>query len=210
MAEVPDVVLIATGGLPNTEILEAGNDLVASTWNLASGDVKPAQSVLLYDDTGNHPGMQAAELVAASGAELEVVTPERMFAPEIGGLNHAGYARALSRAGARVTINTRLPLVRREGNKLAATLGSDYGPRREERLVDQVVVEHGTLPLDELCHALRPGSSNGGAVDHGALLSGQAQPSRGDAYQVFRIGDAVASRNIHAAVFDGLRFAKDL
>jgi hypothetical protein len=29
-------------------------------------------------------------------------------------------------------------------------------------------------------------------------------------FQLFRIGDAVASRNIHAAIFDGLRFAKDL
>ena len=100
--------------------------------------------------------------------------------------------------------------MRREGNKLAATLGSDYSPRTEERLVDQVVVEHGTLPLDALYQELRPGSLNGGAVDHRALLSGRPQPGGAGGYQLFRIGDAVASRNIHAAVFDGLRFAKDL
>ena len=211
LAEMPDVVIIATGGLPNTEILQAGNDLVVSTWDIVAGDVKPAQTVLLYDDNGNHPGMQAAEFIATAGSELELVTPERMFAPEIGGLNHAGYARVLSRTGVRITINTRLLSVRREGNKLAATLGSDYSDRREERLVDQVVVEHGTLPLDALYHDLRPGSSNGGAVDHRALLGGQPQPgAAAGAYQLFRIGDAVASRNIHAAVFDGLRFAKDL
>jgi hypothetical protein len=29
-------------------------------------------------------------------------------------------------------------------------------------------------------------------------------------FQLFRIGDAVASRNIHAAVYDALRLAKDL
>jgi 2,4-dienoyl-CoA reductase-like NADH-dependent reductase (Old Yellow Enzyme family) len=212
-AEAPDIVFVATGGVPNTAVLAGGNDLVVSTWDIVSGAVKPGQSVLLYDDNGNHPGMQAAELIAASGSELEIVTPERMFAPELGGLNHAGYARTLQRAGARITINTRVLSVRREGNRLAATLGSDYGPRQEERLVDQVVVEHGTLPLDELYHALRPGSVNLGAVDHAALLAGRPQTvsrNPAGAYRLLRIGDAVASRNIHAAVFDGLRYAKDL
>ena len=73
----------ATGGIPNTAILQNGNDLVISTWDLISGAVKPGLQVLIYDDNGNHPGMQAAELVAAAGTELEVVTPERMFAPEL-------------------------------------------------------------------------------------------------------------------------------
>ncbi len=212
-AEGPDVVFIATGGVPNIEVLHSGNDLVVSTWDIVSGAVKPGQSVLIYDDNGNHPGMQAAEMIAASGGEVEIVTPERLFAPELGGLNHTGYARVLQRAGARITIHTRVLAVRREGNRLAATLGSDYGPRQEERLVDQVVVEHGTLPLDELYRELRPGSVNLGAVDHAALLAGAPQTmvrNPEGVYRLFRIGDAVASRNIHAAVFDGLRYAKDL
>jgi hypothetical protein len=29
-------------------------------------------------------------------------------------------------------------------------------------------------------------------------------------FRLFRIGDAVASRNIHAAIYDALRLAKDL
>ena len=213
MAEAPDVVFIATGGTPNTEILDSGNELVVSTWDIVSGERKPGETVLLYDDNGNHPGMQAAEAIAAAGSTLEVVTPERMFAPELGGLNHAGYMRPLQRAGVRITINTRLRSVRREGNRLLATLGSDYGPHTEERLVDQVVVEHGTLPADELYHALRLGSVNHGEVDHKALLAGRAQDvvrNPEGTYRLIRIGDAVASRNIHAAVFDGLRHAKDI
>ena len=213
LALSPDVVIIATGGVPNTEILERGNDLVVSSWDIVSGEAKPGQDVLVYDDNGNHPGLQAAEALAAAGSRVEIVTPERMFAPELGGLNHAGYARAFQRAGVRLTINTRVLGVRREGNRLAATLGSDYGPRTEERIVDQVVVEHGTLPLDELYRALLPGSVNRGEVDYKALLGGGKQTVAGNpegAYRLLRIGDAVASRNIHAAVFDGLRFAKDL
>jgi 2,4-dienoyl-CoA reductase-like NADH-dependent reductase (Old Yellow Enzyme family) len=213
LAEEPEVVIVATGGLPNTAILERGQELVASSWDILAGDVRPGDEVLLYDDNGAHPGLQAAELLAEAGARLEIVTPERFFAPEIGGLNHVAYARCFQEHGVRITINTRLLAVRREGNRLAAVLGSDYTERRQERLVDQVVVEHGTLPLDDLYLALKPGSTNRGEVDYPALLAGRLQtiaPNPDGRYQLFRIGDAVASRNIHAAIYDALRLCKDL
>ena len=213
LAEAPDVVMIATGGVPNTDILDAGADFAVSSWDIVSGEVRPAPRVLVYDDNGNHPGMQAAEALADAGSAVEIVTPERNFAPEIGGLNHAAYARKFARHGVRITINTRLRAIRREGNELVATLGSDYAERTEERRVDQVVIEHGTLPADELYHALVPKSVNLGEVDHAALLAGRPQDVVRNPlgkFRLLRLGDAVASRNIHAAVFDGLRFAKDL
>jgi 2,4-dienoyl-CoA reductase-like NADH-dependent reductase (Old Yellow Enzyme family)/thioredoxin reductase len=213
MAEAPDVVIVATGGTPHTEVLDSGNELVVSSWDIVSGDARPAPRVLVFDDNGNHPGLQAAEMAAEAGSAVEIVTPERWFAPEIGGLNHAIYARKFHRHGVRITINSRLKSVRREGNHLVATVGSDFGPETTERVVDQVVVEHGTLPADELYHALVPHSVNLGEVDHAALIGGRAQEVVRNAagqFRLLRIGDAVASRNIHAAVFDGLRFAKDL
>jgi NADPH-dependent 2,4-dienoyl-CoA reductase/sulfur reductase-like enzyme len=212
-AQDPDIVFVATGGVPDTDVLDAGNDLVTSSWDVLSGQAKPAGRVLVFDDNGGHPGMQAAELLAEAGAAVELVSPERFFAPEMGGLNHALYARAFQRLGVRVTINARLVAVRRDGNALVATIGSDYGSRQEERVVDQVVVEHGTLPADELYHALRPQSSNLGAVDYEALVAGRPQAmvrNPAGEFRLFRIGDAVASRNIHAAVYDGLRYAKDI
>ncbi len=208
LAEAPDIVIVATGGLPNSGFLEVGEDLVATSWDILSGDVKPAREVLLFDDNGAHPGMQAAEFLAEAGAKLEIVSPERFFAPEIGGLNHVAYARCFQKHGVRITINTRLAAVRREGNKLAALLGSDYGDLAETRLVDQVVVEHGTLPLDDLYLALKEGSLNRGAVDYGALIAGRPQEILANpdgSYRLYRIGDAVSSRNIHAAIYDALR-----
>ena len=213
LALAPDAVFVATGGVPDTEILQDGNDLVVSSWDVVGGATALSGRVLVYDDNGAHPGMQATEVLAEAGAEVELVTPERMLAPEIGGLNHAAYARIFRRCNVRVTMNTRLLSVRRDGNSLVAVLGSDYGTEQEERRVDQVVVEHGTLPLDEVYEALKPGSRNGGEVDHAALLGGRKQEvvrNREGRYQLFRIGDAVASRNIHAAVFDALRLAKDV
>jgi 2,4-dienoyl-CoA reductase-like NADH-dependent reductase (Old Yellow Enzyme family)/thioredoxin reductase len=217
IAEAPDVVFVATGGVPNTSILEQGNALVVSTWDIMSGQVKPAENVLLYDDSGGHAAMSAAELIAISGSALEIVTPERFFAPEIGGLNHAAYARVFAERAVRITINSRVMAVHRERNRLKAVIGSDYSEQRSERMVDQVIVEHGTLPLADLYAQLKPMSVNRGAVDYPALRDGRPQngwrnpqESFGQSFRLFRIGDAVASRNIHAAIYDGIRYAKDL
>lgn len=208
----PDIVVVATGGLPNTSFLDKGEDLVVTSWDILSGAVKPGESVLLYDDNGAHAGMTAAEFIAGAGAKLDFVTPERTLAPDVGGTNYPVYFRAFSRHGVSVTLNRRLQAVHRDGNRLVATLHDEYGKATETRIVDQVVVEHGTLPADDLYFALKPRSTNLGAVDYDALALGRPQtlaPNPQGRFRLFRIGDAVASRNIHAAVYDGLRYAKD-
>ncbi len=207
-----DVVIVATGGLPQHPPLEAGGDLVVSSWDVLSGGTPIAENVLLYDDNGAHPGMSAAEMIAKSGARLEIVTPERMLAPDIGPFNHVPYMQAFRRHGVRLTIAMRVRAVRREGNMLVATLASDYAPGvLEERRVDQVVVEHGTLPAADLYFALVPLSRNGGEVDYAALIAGRTPfPDRraGGRFALLRIGDAVQSRNVHAAIYDGLRYGR--
>lgn len=209
MALSPDVVVVATGGIPQLPELEEGSDLVTSSWDLIAGAAAPAERVLVYDDNGGHPGMTAAELAAAAGSTVELVSPERFFAPEMGGMNHVPYMAAFHRHGVQVTINTRLVSVRRDGNGLVAVLGSDFERGwRAERRVQQVVVEHGTAPNDELYHGLKPVSRNLGAVDYERLVrGGPAFPDRNPdgRFTLFRIGDAVASRNIHAAIYDGIR-----
>ena len=203
----PDVVIIATGGLPNINIVP-GSQHAVSTWDILSGDVKPAERVLLFDDNAAHPGLAAAEMIAQVGSTLEIITPERFFAADIGGLNHAKYAECFDQFGVQLTINKRLMGVERDGNILRASIGSDYSDRTEQRIVDQVVIEHGTLPLDDVYFDLKPESRNLGALDLGALRDGQSQTLSSNpdgAFQLFRIGDAVASRNVHAAIYDALR-----
>jgi hypothetical protein len=76
-----------------------------------------------------------------------------------------------------------------------------------------VVVNYGTLANDELYFALKPLSSNLGAVDHQKLIAGQPQDlvkNKDGKFQLFRIGDAVASRNTHAAIYDALRLVRYL
>ncbi len=213
LALAPDCVVVATGGVPNTGFLDDGAELATTTWDILSGAVRPAASVILYDDNGAHPGMTAAEVLAGAGAGLEVVTPERTLAPDIGGTSYPAYFKALSRAGAVVTLNLRLERLERRGNRIVGLFFDEYGKRHVEKEADQIVVEHGTTPVDELYFALKPGSSNLGEVDHEALLADRPQTRvrhPDGRYQLFRIGDAVAGRNVHAAVYDAIRLMKDL
>lgn len=213
VAESPDVVIVATGGLPHTEVLEDGNDLVVSAWDLLSGDVQPGSNVLVYDDAGDHAGLQAAEVAAGTGAKVELMTPDRTLSPEVMAMNLVPYMRSLQELDVTFTVTWRLLGAYRAGNELRAVVGSDYGGARRERLVDQIVVNHGTRPLDDLYADLRPLSRNLGEVDHEALVGGRPQEvsaNRAGLFQLFRIGDAVASRNTHAAILDALRLVKDL
>lgn len=209
----PDEVIVATGGLPHTEVLREGDGLVVSAWDILTGDARPGTNVLVYDDAGDHAGLQAAETIAATGARVEIATPDRAFAPEVMGMTLVPYMRSLQRRDTTFTVTWRLIAVRRQGNLLHATLGSDYGDTTRERVVDQVVVNHGTRPLDEVYFDLKPLSSNLGEVDYEALVGGRPQGvlrNPGGRFRLFRIGDAVAARNVHAAIYDALRLAKDL
>lgn len=211
--ENADVVIVATGGMPHTEVLAHGNQYLVSSWDIISGDVKPGRNVLVYDDAGDHAGLQAAEFIARSGAKTEIMTPDRSFAPEVMGMNLVPYMRALQHLDTTFTVTYRLKAVEKQGDQLLATIGTDYSDLTKTRLVDQVVVNHGTRPLDELYFELKPLASNEGAVEYMDLIVGKPQTvvSNPDGrFQLFRIGDAVASRNTHAAIYDALRLVKDL
>ena len=212
-AETPDVVIIATGGLPHTEVLTAGNDLVVSAWDIISGDVKPGSNVLIFDDAGDHAGLQAAEVIANASAKVEIMTPDRSFAPEVMAMNLVPYMRSLQKLDVTFTVTFRLRAVEKSANHLVVHVGSDYGGVAKQRTVDQVVINHGTIPLDELYFELKPASTNLGELSHDLLIAGEAQSvvrNPGGKFQLFRIGDAVAARNTHAAIYDALRLLKDI
>ena len=209
-AITPDIAIIATGGLPNLELFETRGeaDHVVSTWDILSGEAKPAGRVLIYDESGDNPGLQAAEMVADAGCEVEVMTPDRSIAPDVMGMNLTPYLRNLQTRHVRLTVAERLLGVTREGNQLAATIGTDYSDFIRKQYYDQVVVNYGTRPLADLYFDLRDGSSNKGQFDYDALIAGAPQTLNTNpqgTYKLFRIGDAVSSRNTHAAIYDALR-----
>ena len=213
LGEAPDVAVIATGGMPDVQILREGNELAVSAWDIISGDVRPGANVLVFDEAGDHAGLQAAEFVATSGGKVEIMTADRTFAPEVMGMNLVPYMRSLQKKDVTFTVGYRLHAIRRDNNRLMAQIGSDYGGVGIEREFDQIIVNDGTRPMDDLYFELKPLSRNMGAVDYDALIDGRPQKLVGNeesVFELYRIGDAVSARNTHAAIYDGLRLGKAL
>jgi len=213
LSEKPDVIIIATGGVPNTAILEQGSDLVSSTWDIISGNVGIQDDVILYDDNGSYPGLQAAEIIANKGSKLEIISPERFFSPEVGGMNYVPYAKNFIEKNVKITISKRIKGIKKRDNRLVLTINSDYSDKIETKEISQVIVEHGTIPVDDLYFNLKKNSFNQGAVDYKSLINQKFKEiiknSKGS-YYLYRVGDAISSRNIHSAIYDSLRICKDI
>jgi len=213
LIENPNIVIIATGGVPNTEILEEGSDLATSTWDIISGNANIENDVILYDDNGSFPGLQAAEIIANKGSKLEIISPERFFSPEVGGMNYVPYAKNFIEKEVNITISKRLKGIKKRDNRLVVSISSDYSEKIETKEISQVVVEHGTFPVDELYFQLKKNSINEGIVDYKALAKesfNEITKNPKGLYHLFRVGDAISSRNIHAAIYDSLRICKNL
>ena len=113
-----------------------------------------------------------------------------------------------------MTPDQRVTAVRRDGTgRLEVDLWNDYTRSTSHRVVDQVVVEYATTPNTELYLELRRGLAQRGELDLDAYLAGRPQDhvvNEAGTYELFRLGDAVASRNIHAAIYEARRTAMTL
>ena len=208
-----DVVIVATGGLPVVGHFR-GAELATTVWDVLAGQVEPGNDVFIYDESGTHCALSCADFAASAGAKVELVTPDRALGMELGGSNLAAHMMSLAAKHTTMTCDQRLVEVRADGNQLVAVLESTYCRGQiQERVVDQVIGDYGTSPNDDLYVELKPHSRNDGQADLQALANYQAQtvdikPSA--RFFLYRIGDAWASRNVHAALLDAARFCKDL
>jgi 2,4-dienoyl-CoA reductase-like NADH-dependent reductase (Old Yellow Enzyme family)/thioredoxin reductase len=211
-----DVVILATGGRPFMEQNPhwgAAEGLSVSSWDVINGTVEPGKSVLIYDTICEFTGMSAADYLSSKGSLVELVTDDIKPGVGIGGTTFPTYYRSLYEKEVIMTSDMLLEKVYREGDKLVAVLENEYTGAQEERVVDQVVIENGTRPNEELYYELKDASRNKGQIDNETLFAGQAQPilsEPGEGMILWRLGDCVSQRNIHAAIYDALRLCKDL
>jgi len=206
-----DCIVVASGGYPDLRLPEGGEDLVRSTWSLLSGEAQPADDILLYDEGGSHAALATADWLAQLGKRIEFVTPDRQIGRAVGGQNLPVYLRNLYRAGAILTPDHSLLSVRREGNGLVATLRNAFSRSRHEIRASQVVVETQTRPADDVFRSLRESAANRGTLDLEALLAGVPQPAPSEpGFMLYRIGDALAARDIHAAILDANRLCRTI
>jgi len=207
MAENPDVAIVAAGGIPDLAWID-GHQHVTSVWDVLSGATAPAASVVVWDGTGRHAAATAAERALRAGSKVEFVALDDMLAVEMGYAERVMWKKTLYDLGLPQTFDHRLVGVDKAGNRLIARFANEYTGTELHFEADQVIVEHGTIPADEVFQDLRAGSANDGFTDLEALVAGQPQPAGARAgYMLHRIGDCQSSRNIHSAVYDALRLA---
>ena len=205
-----ETVIVATGGLPNSLDIPGAN-FATEAWDVLSGAKKLTGEVLIYDENAGNAGLDLAETVVRQGGKVEIATADRMVAADVGGLVAGQYLNALSEAGAKFSTFRMLIEIRKEGNKLVAVLGLNDSNWNEERIVDAVIIERGTYANSELYDELVPASSNGGEMDINAFLDLKPQTAVRNPhgkFQLFRIGDAIASRSIHTAMLDAARICR--
>ena len=131
--------------------------------------------VLVYDENGQHQGPSVAEFLAPARrqGDLRRARPDaggRAWRHQLGPV-HEGALRELACASCRTW-----PSRRARARATGSSPPSEHVHRaREELRADHIVVEHGTLPADELYHGLKAGSRNHGEIDLDALLTGRPQ-----------------------------------
>ena len=206
LAEEPQVVIIATGGIPDYSRLR-GSQYCTSTWDILSGQTPLAEKILVYDGTGRHPALTASEFCHDAGSQTQLVLLDDRPGAELDYGERVIWKRELARRNITPVLEHRLIEVSKQDAQLCANFVSELTGDTYSIHVDQVIVEYGTISADEIYQDLRNASVNDGVTDIPALLAGKTQPriDQPEGFALHRIGDAASSRNLAAAMFDALR-----
>jgi 2,4-dienoyl-CoA reductase-like NADH-dependent reductase (Old Yellow Enzyme family)/thioredoxin reductase len=207
LAENPDYVFVATGGMPVEQSYTSAG-LAITSWDILSGDVKPAQEVLICDGTGRYEAISCADHLSALGHKVTLATIDDRAGTEMGYTDRAVFRKRLYEQGVETLPDLRISAIERDGNRLIAIFANELTGQSRQVEADQVVVEVGTQPLADMFFELQSRSKNNGVsdVDAMARYEAQAEPA-GAGFMLHRIGDALTSRSIHAAILEAYRIA---
>ncbi len=213
LAEEPDIVILANGGLPVQSLVEGGEQLTVTPWDFLTRHDTPSGRVFYYDETGAEGALSSAQYLAENNAKVTFATPDRLAGYDVGAQNLPVFMNALLRHGTTFRTDVYLLSVERRGNELVAKYRNRYTRKIQQCVADTVVLDQGVSPDNQLFDDLVPGSTNNGEIDLEALAAATAQPAeprQTDGYCLYRIGDALMSRNIHAAMLDARRICMTL
>ncbi|MBC3195030.1 mycofactocin system FadH/OYE family oxidoreductase 1 [Pseudonocardia sp. C8] len=188
----PDAVVLATGAEPAVPHWDPDR-LTVPADDVLAGARLPAGAVLVVDGTGFHEATSTAELLAARGHDVEIVTAALVVGQDLGlTLDREGFRRRAHAAGIRCRTDRVVLGVARTGEQ-SRTVELLHHPtgRTERREVAAVVTALPAVPRVLQC-AGRFRSDPGGGP-----------PRPGGPRTVVRIGDALAPRRVDAAIREG-------
>jgi mycofactocin system FadH/OYE family oxidoreductase 2 len=187
-AEAPDVVVLATGAVPQRPWWAGALERVVDVRDVLEGRAEPHGRVLVLDELGFHQATSVAELLADRGCAVEVATPGMVVGQDLG-----------------ITLDLETWNVKADAKGITQT--TDVVPMGAAWEDDRVVLSLQHHPT---------GSDVTRRVDWVVCAVQQRaddmlwQQLQGAAFPVHRIGDCLAPRRAHAAVVDGHRVAVSL
>jgi len=208
-AERPDAVIVATGGVPDLSWID-GAEHCTSVWDALAEQGSVKEDVIIWDGTGRHAAVSAALHLAELGRAVQYVTLDDNVGVEMEYSSRVVYRQRFAKNGVRTTLDQQLVSVARKGNGLVATFRHELTGAMTELTGAQLIVECGTVPVDDVFRGLESRSANRGVTDLDRLLAREPQLDRrpaGGGFELHRIGDAVTSRGVHSAIYDALRLA---
>ncbi|MEJ1161278.1 hypothetical protein [Prosthecomicrobium sp. N25] len=207
----PNTVIVATGGLPAGARFE-GAALVRTGWEVLDGSLRPHGTVVIHDEVGTQAGAAAAERCLGRAERTLYITPDEMPLAELGVTTRVVAMRRLLAGGVQFLPNSEVRRVEAEGNRRMVKIANTLTGATREETADLVLIEYGTLPLDEVFQNLRGASSNDGMTGVGQVSEDRVEFPElcKGGFRLARIGDAVASRDLHAALLEARRLALSL
>jgi len=192
LAQAPDAVIVATGaryvkgGRSITHDADIpGHDLpfVHRPEDILLGGARPTGKVFVFDAEGYHTGTGIAELLASAGAEVQFVTAgySPVSARNTDNWEERYIVRRMKEAGVRLRPTTWLRAIE-PGWVTVYDVHTDTQSREP---ADAVILSTYREPLDAIARALE-----------------------GKVSQLFTIGDALSSRMLAAATYEGQKFAR--
>ena len=148
LALSPDDIFVATGGRPRVPDHIEGVDRpnVVQAWDVFNGVAECGQRVVVLDDEYHIQGLNVAELLAAQGKDVEVVTREFEAGSQLEPNTRMATLRRVDELGVRLTPTTWA----REIGPDYIVLYHFYSLREEARPVDTVVLACNVSPENSL------------------------------------------------------------
>jgi 2,4-dienoyl-CoA reductase-like NADH-dependent reductase (Old Yellow Enzyme family)/thioredoxin reductase len=209
LREHPDAVIVATGGVPDMSWID-GSEHCTTVWDVLADPGRAKEDVIVFDGTGRHAAVSCALHLAELGRHVQFVALDDNIGLEMEYSSRVVYRQRFAKHAVATTIDHQLVSVARSGNGLVARFRHELTGAMMELAAAQVVVENGTLPVDDVFTGLAPQAANRGITDIDRLLERKPQldaATAGSGFELHRIGDAVTSRGVHSAIYDALRLA---
>ncbi|MFC5992534.1 NAD(P)-binding protein [Limoniibacter endophyticus] len=210
MTENPNAIIVATGGIPDTDFIEGG-ELCTSVWDVLTASVPAADEILIYDGTGRQAAASCALELIARGKKIRYAMLDEMLAFEMSYTDKSGFRKKFAELAIPRTVDVRLIKVERDGSALLASFQNELTGEITTQHASQIVIDNGTVPMDEIFSALRDRSANRGESNFDLRFEQDEDALRAEgSFEIHRIGDAVASRDIYSAIQDAFRLCSNL